>query len=185
MPKLKIDTKEPDVVAYTFRKKVGFGLGYSKEDLKFIRENIATMKLTEMASHLGRKFDTLRIKVSRMGLSEQRLYSFKAFTKEEVNFLLENGNKLTLAELATQTGRSFDSISKKLWLLGKKAANPRGFERLTDSEIKYLKKNYQKMTMSKLAEKLNKSNSAISKKLEKLGLHNPKLYRKRKSKDIN
>ena len=168
----------------TLRRKAGFGLSYSKADLKFIKENIATMKLTEMAVLLNRNFDTLRHKVSRMGLSDQRIYSFKPYTTDDVTFLQENGPKYTIKELTELTGRTFDSLEKKLRMLNIKAANQKGFERLTEDEIKFIKKNYKKSTNKQLADKLNKSNSAISKKLEKLGLRYPKRYNK-KSSDSN
>jgi response regulator of citrate/malate metabolism len=165
----------------TLRRKAGFGLSYSQADLKFIKENITTMKLTEMAVLLNRNFDTLRHKVSRMGLSDQRIYSFKPYTTDDVAFLQENGTKYTIKELIELTGRTFDSLEKKLRTLNIKAPNQKGFERLTEKEIKFISKNYAKFTNKQLADKLNKSNSAISKKLEKLGLRYPKQYSKKTS----
>ena len=118
-------SKQLQVKNDTSRRKAGFGLSYSQADLKFIKENIATMKLTEMAVRLNRNFNTLRHKISKMGLSDQRVYSFKPYKPEDVTFLQENATKYTIKELAEMTGRSFDSIEKKLRMLQLKAPNSR------------------------------------------------------------
>lgn len=168
-------TQESEIL----RRKAGFGVSYTEADLKFIRENISTMKLTEMAVHLNRNFNTIRIKVSRMGLTDKRIYSFKPYSTDDIAFLQENAPKHTIKELVIMTGRSFDSIEKKLRMLNIKATNPKGFERLTEEEIKFIRKRYKKLTNKQLADKLNKSISAIGNKLEKLGLRFPKSYGKR------
>jgi biotin operon repressor len=158
------------------RKKVGFGVSYSEADLAFIEANIRSMKLTEIAAHLNRSFDSVRIKVEKMGLTSVRLYTFKKFSDAEIAFLQENGSKYSTEELAQKMGRSFDSVEKRLRILNIKSLNPRSFQRLSPKDIKYLKKNYQKYTNTLLAQKLGVSSSAIGKKLQKLELVTPRTY---------
>ena len=107
------------------RRTAGIGVTYTEADLKFIEKNITKMKLTEMAVYLDRTFETLRHKVSKMGLSNQRIYSFKPYTADDVAFLEANSAKYTHYELAEMTGRSYDSIEKKLRKLKLKASNSR------------------------------------------------------------
>ena len=165
--------KNTQVKSKTSIRKAGTGVAYTQADLKYIEENIATVKLTEMAIHLNRTFESVRYKVDKMGLSENRIYSFKPYTADDVAFLIENAPKYTTKELVVLTGRTFDSIEKKLRMLKIKPPNERGFTRITEEDVAFIKKNHKKLTISQLAEKLKKHNVTIIKKLEKLGLRVP------------
>lgn len=174
---VKIEQNITQIETKSLERKVGSRVLYTEDDLKFIKDNISSMKLTEMATHLNRNFESMRNKVSKMGLSDRRIYSFKPFTTEDVTFLQENGPKHTLQELAEMTGRTFDSLEKKMRLLNLKAVNPRSFERFTEEQIQFIKENHAGQTNKQLADKLNKSTLSISIKRKKLGLTNPKSKR--------
>jgi hypothetical protein len=177
-------TKEKKISKNKIKKskpKIIKGLLYTKADIDYIRDNISTMKLTEIGVHLKRDFDSICHKVIKMGLADKRIYTFKAFKADDLAFLQENGENHTIEQLMEITGRSRDSIRIKLKRLNLKAINVNGYERLTEEQVDFIKKNYQNLTDKQLAEKLNKSVSGIGRKIKKLGLRISRPYNARQT----
>lgn len=93
----------------------------------------------------------------------------KSWTEEDIQFLKNNGDKLTPQELAGKLNKSLSNVYKylKQYKLDKWRSNG---EKWTDEEIQYLKDNYLNMSYVDIAIKLNRTESSISGKLLSLGL---------------
>lgn len=90
-------------------------------------------------------------------------------SENDLNFLKDNYNKLSVIEIAEKLNKSKTTIYKHIYKLGLHFDNKVG-KPWTNEEIDYLKNNYKKFTYKKLAEKLNKTEKGVNGKLHGLGL---------------
>jgi hypothetical protein len=94
----------------------------------------------------------------------------RLWTKEEIEFLKQNINKLSYSQLAEKLNRSWSSIRNKTYELGL-IKEPKTMPNIwDDSKIEFLKKNYLSMTYEELSKHLGICVKAIRRKLSKLGL---------------
>lgn len=93
----------------------------------------------------------------------------KKWTKEEVEFLKNNRENLTVKELATELNRTESSVTHKL-----KSLNLRVSSFWTKEEDDFLKENFLVLSYAEIAEKLNRSREAVAQHLKVLKLSRPK-----------
>jgi biotin operon repressor len=97
----------------------------------------------------------------------------KPWTDEEVEFLKQNINKMSYAQLAKALGRSHASIRHKVSYLGLIREAEFIINVWDDKKIEFLKKHYLSMTYDELSKHLGISKRSIAKKLTQLGLKKP------------
>jgi hypothetical protein len=90
----------------------------------------------------------------------------KSFTKGEVQFLMENRDKMTNEELASHLGRSLDSVTHKLSRLN---LGRESYE-WTDEKDDFLRVNLTKLTYRELAERLGTTIPSVRARCKKLGI---------------
>src|SRR5271166_4676309 len=94
---------------------------------------------------------------------------------EKIQYLTENYNKQSAEELAKYLGCSDKAVYQKAFKLGLKGRDPkiatRGLLRkFSESDVKFLKQNYEQLGPSKCSELLNKNKSGLIKLARRLGL---------------
>jgi len=74
--------------------------------------------------------------------------------REEVKFLLDNFDRMSLKDLARELGRSYESVKAKSRSLGLKKMQ---YRKWTKEEIEFLRENADKMTIKEMAQRLGRS----------------------------
>lgn len=98
------------------------------------------------------------------------------WNNDELNFLIENSNKMNIAEIAKCLNRTNIAVYKKCLKLGIKYINSESVcTKWTDNEINFLKQNYMTLTNSFLAKKLNKNSKQICTKIKDLNLNGTRI----------
>lgn len=94
--------------------------------------------------------------------------SFKRWTELESKWLAECSPNYTIRELASITGRSYNSVSYKIYAMG--LVPKSNTKHWTTQETRYLKDNCQSMTERQLSDALGREVSSIRYMLSGLGL---------------
>lgn len=92
---------------------------YSIEEIKFLRDNYATMSISDIANKLNRPYGSVFMKARRIGLTK---YGCKnnEWSDAEIEFLKDNWKNLSTKELANQLGRTEKAVHVKKSKLGLK-----------------------------------------------------------------
>lgn len=91
------------------------------------------------------------------------------FTKEELNYIIDNYKYKTIKEMATQLNRSEKVIRTKVLKIKKGQCVEKGVG-WSYEEVEFLKNNYNKMSNKEIATMLNRSVKSIEVKLARLKL---------------
>ncbi|OQY09293.1 MAG: hypothetical protein B6I28_03370 [Fusobacteriia bacterium 4572_132] len=92
------------------------------------------------------------------------------WTNEEINFLKENGEKMSAKTISNFINKGRSSIVEKRNLLGIVYINKGAGKKWKEEEIEFLKKNYEEMTYEELGKKISRTKSSVSRKVISLGL---------------
>ena len=187
---------------------------WTEEEVNFLKENYSNSDVKTIASVVGRTNDCVYAKASELGLKrpnveEQRkkaarrkinLINCKAprWTMEEIQFLKDNENKLTLQQIADQLGKSLNAVNCKRMSI-KRVKSLRvtpvvdkvETENLTENHFKvwskkdeqYLKENYGTLPVSEIARNLKRTEDAIKGRAYALGLVDEKITRAKWTKE--
>lgn len=153
-------------------KRTGGTTNWTKDEEEFLKSNYKTKSDYEIGQKLNR---------SPVGILKKRLknnwkrpdglhimynYPEKAWTEEELMFLIENFNELDIDELQTTLNRSEKAIQAKAARIGIMVQNTSWQEK----EDEYLKKNYKEQTTIQIAKHLNRSERSVYHRRIELGL---------------
>lgn len=89
---------------------------WTKDEMKFLKENYGKMPFAQMAEEMGRSIGSISGKAFWMKLSTKKGGNAKvrkAWTEEEIKYLKENYGKKSNKQLAKKLGRTFYSITSK------------------------------------------------------------------------
>jgi DNA-binding MarR family transcriptional regulator len=84
-------------------------------EVKFISDNHKTMKISELAEHLGVTEGAISYQVKKLKLPSKNI-----LTHEETMFMTNNYPEIGVKQLAKILGRSYSAINKNLKELGLK-----------------------------------------------------------------
>ena len=91
---------------------------------KLLINNFQKMTGRELATLLNRSTQSIRARAFSLRLKKKSTNSernsYQYWSNEEVNFILENYNKMTNEELATKLNRSYNSINTRASMMGLK-----------------------------------------------------------------
>ncbi len=107
------------------------------------------------------------------------MIKIRNYTNEDIEYIKNNYNKLTIKQLVQVLNKSESSIYNAIRKLGLKKQIHKSW---SDSENLFLKKNYLNMSNSELAEALNRSFNSISAQLDRLNLIRAKSWTKEEEK---
>lgn len=128
----------------------GSGIRWSEEEIKKIKEDYSTKKVSEIAKDLGRSVSSVKNKITSMGVRKKKNLSVSE--KEKAKNLYENGN-------------TFYEISKKLGVPEKLVK-----EAICDKEkLEYLY-NEKELTQKEIGERLGVPQPYISERMKELGI---------------
>jgi len=93
----------------------------------------------------------------------------KQWTEDEIMFIVENYDKMTLWEIAKVLGRSIGSVNTKIVALKKEGKlNVKKHRPYTEEEVRFIIENYGKMSARMIALKLNRPIKSVRTKIEQL-----------------
>lgn len=95
--------------------------------------------------------------------------TFKAFTPEEVKFIIENYNTLTLLEIASKLNRNKMSVKYKIKKI--KEGNASQYNMWTEKDEIFLRDNYMNHTYGYIGKILNKKSKSVRDKANYIGLY--------------
>lgn len=84
------------------------------------------------------------------------------------DYIKDNFNKMTKQELSNKLGISYNKVE---WIIRKLGLNHYKSKKYTENDIEFIKNNYPKYGSKYCAKVLNRSESAINKKIKKLNLN--------------
>jgi len=136
------------------------------EDL-YWKEELSTMEIAKIL-HVGQS--TVYKWMREYGIPRGKNFKMKKWSKEEIEKLKKVYPVSSRAEVEAQfPDRSWDSIRWMAKVLGLKLGHRRD-NYWREEELRFLKKNYDKMTDKEIAQKLGRPTSAIQNKRRELGL---------------
>lgn len=146
--------------------------------IKKIKEKWDTYKRQDLADELGISLSTLYSIAKKNGLYIDEELSKRAknkwWSEEEINFLKENYDKLSVEKISQEIGRTFSAIYCKMKLLGLYKQTIKW----TEDEIKKLCEIYSSATTEEIVNSLsNHSLGGIQKKAKFLGLKRKNIIR--------
>lgn len=88
---------------------------WTKEETEFLKENYATMRLSELTEKLNKHKEQIRNKSKDMGLRKNaKVYSPRRYwSDKELKFLINNYPKLTLYEIGKELNRDPIAVKAK------------------------------------------------------------------------
>lgn len=150
---------------------------WTKSDSVSLKENYNLMPTWGIAKKLGFSVNTIRHKASVLGLRKRKLW-----TSSDSDFLKENYEKINNKRIAKLLGFSASTIINKASGLGlKKNGWWRGDEKIrswSDEEVKFVEENYSNTPTSEIAERLNRTPSAVEATASKIGIKKDKWWTK-------
>ena len=145
---------------------------WSEEQIQYLIDNHDNPNetITSMSKVTGVPKSTLTCKLNELGLKENydKIHK-KGWTKEELEYLNENYDKMSLKELSKGVGKAPSTVSLKLIKLGLDTKYKKEHY-WTDEEIEYLLNNYSTSSMRALMKHLNKTESSIEGQLKRQGV---------------
>lgn len=129
------------------------------EQQQFIRENVGTLPIEDIASQIDMTNQMVTNFCKRHGIDFFRLNKKERLSQEDINFIQENKDNLTVAEIAQWLGRQHCTIYKYCKINDIDVIKER--VSLTDSEITFIYDNRDTLTQTDIAKALNKSVATI------------------------
>lgn len=142
----------------------------TEEELAYVRANYKTMRVRQMATHLGIAWATLDKRMREAGL-EPDIKEIE-WPAENIEKLRELAQTHTTAEIAKEFGKTPTAIrikAKRLGIVLEKA--PRTW---TAEDMDYLRRNWGKLTVATLASTLHRDPAAIHQRAHVM--HLPPIY---------
>lgn len=139
---------------------------WTKEEIKFLKENYKTISYKNIANLLHRSHDAVKKKIGKLSLKKTD------WTTEEVVFLRKNYKILSIKDMAKKLGRTYNSVQLKAGKLNLCSSS----KKWTEEEIKFLKKNYKIIPTKNIAEKFGRTIDGIQLKAGKLNLSSTVKY---------
>ena len=147
-------------VSKGYRGRDSNGRKWTDREIAFLRNHYKKMSLIDIAAAMGRGCNSVNIKANRLGLKKA-----KVWTSQEKEQLRKIYYERSINDLTHIFSRSRDSVKRQV----RKMALPRKEPLWTNVEIKYLTKNYKRMTSTEIAMHVKHSPEAVRKKAQKLG----------------
>lgn len=94
----------------------------------------------------------------------------RGWTEEEIEFVKNNHEECSVAEISKHVGKSLRQIEYVKSLLGIKHKNARPFAEWEETDLSYLKDNFGKISIHRMAKYIDKPISSVRVKLVKMGL---------------
>ncbi|MFD1777971.1 hypothetical protein ACFSFW_04765 [Fredinandcohnia salidurans] len=147
---------------------------WSSEDIEFLKANYKKIPPLEICQSLGISMGNMYRMAKYYGLQEStssdkfHINSYRPWTEEETNFLIENHLNMTQKEISEFLGRPVSSIIKKKSYIGLKK-----YERKKDwsrQDIDFLKENYKSGSIIEMMDQLGRTFKAIHTKANELNL---------------
>lgn len=129
------------------------------EQQQFIRENVGTLPIEDIASQIDVTNQMVTNFCKRHDIDFFRLNKREKLSQEDKNFIQENKDKLTITEIAQWLGRHPSTIfnhckAHNIDVIKERIA-------LSDNEITFIYENKETMTVTEIAKALNKSVATI------------------------
>jgi hypothetical protein len=117
---------------------------WEEQDLQWIRDNIPTMSLYDMAIHFGVSYQTVRLKVMDMGL-RSRYIRGKEFTREQDEYIKTHYPTECDSDIAFRLGISPPTVRKRASELGLRKEYDHTMVRFANRYVKDYKNNTHKV----------------------------------------
>ena len=140
---------------------------FTNKEIEYIKKNFKTKTYKQLSEDLDILESSVKYIISELGLCKQ---PHKKWNQEEDEFLIQNYDKLTSAEIAKKLNRTIPSINARREKLGLIEHLP-----WTEEEIILLKQNYLFLSHEELGKILNRSKQAITAKCFELNLYKKEL----------
>lgn len=83
---------------------------WSDEDDQFLIDNADSMTISDAASALNRTYSSIQQRAARIGVKLIESDKNNKLTQEDVRFIVENGDTMTVSEMASALSRSTQTI---------------------------------------------------------------------------
>lgn len=163
------------VAKYGLKKNNNNLYDLSNEDINYIQENYQTLSQLDLSKRFGLSQNQMRYLFSTLGLKKHQ-----AWSENEDDFLRKNWLTKSDYEVAECLSRTYSSVLKRRNKLGLKRYRETRIiyniseRNWTKEDESFLKGYYKVYPIGKLAESLNRSESAIRNKVNRLGLTDPR-----------
>jgi hypothetical protein len=88
---------------------------WTEAEERFVRESYNTMTAVEIGKRLGRSAEVVRWKARTLGLARTTKRFRRPWTDEEVSFVEQNCDSMSIADIAEKLGRSAPAIRVRIW----------------------------------------------------------------------
>ncbi|MCX8074141.1 MAG: hypothetical protein N2749_00955 [Clostridia bacterium] len=158
------------------------GKPWTEYELDYLKNNYNKIPVEDIAKHLKRSKKSIFEKAHKIELSES---NNRPWTIDEENYLIKNYTIKSNIELSDYLNRSMQSIRTKASKLNLKKEKRKKkkekeknifLKRWTKEEEEYIKKYYPSENISLISEKLGRSEMAIIKKANYLGVKRNKIW---------
>jgi len=147
--------------------------GWSPSDIARLRELYSETPWSQLCKELNRGEMSIRAKATKLGLT--RISTNHLWREDEIKFVHDNMDSMSIYKIADHLGRSVSSTSSKIHHL----RNPKPIvhknnttrrRHWTDAEVDDLKRLYPTTPTRELAERFDRSTQAIISKAQDLGI---------------
>ena len=136
---------------------------WTEKEIAFLKKHYKRMKYLDVAAKLRRSSSSVNLKVQSLGFIKNKN---KVWAVKEKKQLKKIYHQHTRKEVAEIFGCTLSSLSKQV----RKLAIPGKYRLWTNAEIRYLAKNYKRLTLTQIAQHVKHSTKSIYEKARKLGL---------------
>lgn len=146
---------------------------WTDEDIQYLTKHYKTQGSSKIAKYLGRTKLAVRDKAKKLGLKTEVKEVEGLWTAEEETFMEKYYAQNTAAVIAKKLGRSEASILGKAKKMKLKTTERQGRRIWDQDEERYLAAHYNKQSIKKLAQALDRSKESVQRKAQKMGLTTP------------
>lgn len=145
--------------------KFNNGIHWSEDKENFLEDNYFDMTVKELSNHFNCSEQAIYDKASELNLKKLHHY-----TKHELEFIervYHDGSSWSINEVGDYLNLSFSQIANAVSKYNLSFNMQKPF---SDDEIEFLSNNYVDMTQMEMADKLDRHQSVVARKLSSLGL---------------
>jgi len=157
----ELDLKRPQ----SHNGKFNQGIHWNQEKVDFLKENYHDMTGHQIAEKLNCSSNGVRDKASKLGLVKN--HNWTDYEILFINKVHHNGSNWTIQKIADYLDLTFDQVNNAIKTNDLSYEKQRNF---SEDELSFLKNNYEDLTDSEIAEKLDRDPSFITDKRLGLGL---------------
>lgn len=154
------------------------GKPLNKKEKEYIRKNHKKISVTKMKKILKRDRETIVRFLKRNNLEYNYKSPPKLLTEEEIKFIIENSEKMTLTNLCKKINRGPDTVRKVLKKHGI-YKSPKCYE-FTDEQKLFIRENHKYMTCSAIGKTIGTTEGVVIRYLERNNLERFYSERERK-----